>query len=61
MTRNQRLILMHSIMNRFAWILEDVKDLNEDKYDKDLADIFIRLEKVYDDLKDKIRKEEDQA
>lgn len=46
MTRNQRLILMHGIMNRFAWILEDVKDLNEDKYDKDLADIFIRLEKV---------------
>ena len=61
MTRNQRLILMHGIMNRFAWILEDLKDLNRDKYDKDLADIFIRLEQVYDDLKDKLRKEEGQA
>ena len=26
MTRNQRLILMHGIMNRFAWILEDMKE-----------------------------------
>ena len=52
---------MHGIMNRFAWILEDMKDLNRDKYDKDLADIFIRLEQVYDDLKDKLRKEDGQA
>ena len=61
MTRSQQLIILHGIYNRLAWIILDLRELNRDKYDKNLEDALMQLEKIFQLFEKIIRKEEGQA
>lgn len=61
MTRNQKLIVLHGIYNRLAWIINDLRDLNREEYNKNLEDSLMQLEKIFQLFEKIIRKEEGQA
>lgn len=61
MTRNQKLIILHGIYNRLAWIINDLGELNREEYDKNLEDALMQLKKIFQLLEKIIRKEAGQA
>lgn len=61
MTRNQKLIVLHGIYNRLAWIINDLGELNREDYDKNLENALMQLEKIFQLFEKIIRKEEGQA
>ena len=61
MTRNQKLIVLHGIYNRLAWIINDLGELNREDYDKNLEDALMQLEKIFQLFEKITRKEEGQA
>lgn len=61
MTRNQKLIILHSIYNRLAWIINDLGELNREEYDKNLEDALMQLKKIFQLFEKIIRKEAGQA